>query len=135
MTLVMKVIKFILSFLVTIRALTLGKTCLGKKVLSKPDQIDDNYTIDYIRNLTCIITDTPKTYYKCKVACKQQQTCEAMRYDQSCELCRWTRQESNNVLDLNDLYITENILLIAQLIGKKFFLFHEMFYQVMISQA
>ena len=102
----MKVAKIILNSIIIIRAVTVGNICLGKKDLVNKSQIDDNYTMDYIRNLTCSITDAPKTHYTCRIACIKQQTCEAMKYHQSCELCGWTRHTNNEILDLNDLYIS-----------------------------
>ena len=114
----MRVARIILSYFIIIRSVTFGNICLGKKDLVKQIQINDNYTLDYIQNLTCSITDAPKTHYKCKITCIKQQTCEAMRYEQSCELCGWTRHASNEVLDFNELYISDNTLGISQMIGK-----------------
>ena len=98
--------------------LSSGQICLHQRALVPQNQITSDLVLEYVRNLTCSATETQMTFYKCKVACMKEQTCDAMRYASTCEMCSLTEEDSNMDFDLNHVYVNSEKLRFAELIGK-----------------
>ena len=94
----------------------ISQVCFGKKNLISANGLHPEFRKELFRHLSCNITETPMTFYKCKVKCIQTEQCDAMWHKTLCRLCSYGLQ--GNQTDIDDFEFHPDVLLSDWMFGK-----------------
>ena len=83
--------------------------CIATKSMVNARRLNAAFSTDIVRYMACAATETPVTFYKCKVRCVRSETCIAMRYTTFCELCQNSDQPNEEEWNVNEFYISSKI--------------------------
>ena len=105
-------IKFKCYILILFPFLRFASACGKLKELAKASDIanNQNNVTEFIRHLTCAQEDHSLSFRQCIAECMCLDSCDAVRYTVSCELCEITVERFDGDFDLRVWFVELNSL-------------------------